>query len=494
MGQSVPPGGCAFCPYLFPRQQPPYAIQTIPHERRPHNLDAERSVLGAIIVNNVALIKAAEILHSGEFFLSQHERIFREMIKLGKTGQGIDLVTLTEELQRSGELEAAGGAPYLASLADGMPRVSNVENYAKIVAEKARLRQIIHAANDLQKEAFAANALSSDVLVKMESFVKGLNANGFTDERKLIAVDLIDFLTMSLEKIDFLIEPILPVSNSAMIFSPAGAGKTYIMLYLAYCVAAGRPECFVWNIPAARPVCYVDGEMDAPTLQERTQQIVRGFLDEEFIKPGSFKLITPDLQKKFPPRINTKDGRARIEDHCMEGGLLVLDNIVTLCPGGDEQESEDWAIIQEWILYLRRKRIATFLVQHAGKSGDQIGTSKKEIQLSCNLKLRTANDYTPEEGLKVEAHLTKLRRRGKDNRWDPRWAQPFEIVLRVDADTATFSTRPMRELLKKRVVEMLQAGMRENDVAKETGLNRFMIYRLKQRIKTEGAAAAGTGE
>jgi hypothetical protein len=456
----------------------------------PQNIEAERSVLGAVLLDNNALVKAAEHLHSGDFFLSQHERIFRKMLALADAQKPIDLMMLTDELQAGGELDSAGGAPYVASLADGMPKVSNVEHYAKIVAEKSRLRKIMHIGNDLFQGAGEKDAASIELLGKIESFVKDANSNGFVGDRKLVAVDLRDFLTMTLDKIDFIIEPILPVSNSAMIFSPTGAGKTYIMLYLAYCVAVGRPECFVWNIPSARPVVYVDGEMDCPTLQERGQEIARGFMDEGTPGANFFKLITPDLQKKFPPRINTKDGRARIEDHCTPGGLLVLDNIVTLCPGGDDKESEDWAVIQEWILYLRRKRIAVFLVQHAGKSGDQLGTSKKEIQLSCNLKLRTASDYTPEDGLRVEARLTKLRRRGKDGRFEPRWVQPFEIVLRVEAGTATFSTRPMLDLLKKKAVEMLIAGMRENDVAQETGLSRFVIYRLKQRIKSDGAAAA----
>jgi len=460
----------------------------------PQNIEAERSVLGAILLDNNALAKAVEHLHSGEFFLSQHERIFRKMVAMAEQQQAIEILTLTEELQRSGELDGAGGAPYLAALADGMPKVSNVEHYAKIVAEKARLRKIMHTANDILKETMNSDAVSIDLLGKLESFVKGANSNGFVGDRKLVAVDLADFLTMVLDKIDFIIEPILPMSNSAMIFSPTGAGKTYIMLYMAYCIASGRPECFVWNIPKARPVCYVDGEMDAPTLQERTQQIVRGFLGEDLAQPGFFKLITPDLQKKFPPRINTKEGRARIEDHCTERGVLVLDNIVTLCPAGDDKDSEDCAVIQEWILYLRRKHIAVFLVQHAGKSGDQLGTSKKEIQLSCNLKLRTASDYTPEDGLRVEARLTKLRRRGKDNRWDAKWAQPFEIVLRVDADVATFTTRPMLDLLRKKAVQMLLAGMRENDVAQETGLNRFQIYRLNKKIKSDGALAAENSE
>src|SRR5579885_1453519 len=102
----------------------------------PNNLDAERSILGALLLDNNAL-------KPEDFFLDQHRRVFNQMISLGENQQAIDLVTLTEELHRRGELEAAGGAPYLASLADGMPRVSNVEHYARIVKEKAVLRNLI---------------------------------------------------------------------------------------------------------------------------------------------------------------------------------------------------------------------------------------------------------------------------------------------------------------------------------------------------------------
>jgi putative DNA primase/helicase len=325
----------------------------------------------------------------------------------------------------------------------------------------------------------------------MTEFLK-LSSNGHADNA-LIAVDVMDFLNMKLDPIDFVIEPILPVSNSAMIFAPTGVGKTYIMLHMAYSVAVGIPYVFVWDIPRARPVVYVDGEMDQLTLQERLTEIAKGFLPVT-PAPGSLKIITPDQQPKFPPRINTKDGRARIEAHCQAGCLLILDNIVTLCPGGDDKESEDWSVIQEWILYLRRKGVSVFLVQHAGKSGDQIGTSKKEIQLSCNIKLRTQSDYTPEDGLRVEAKLTKLRRRGKDGQWNPKWAQPFEISYRTVDGAAEFTTRPMLGILRTKAIQMLQAGMRENDVAQETGLNRFQIYRLNKKIKSDGIAAAEAGE
>src|SRR5574337_1297424 len=99
----------------------------------PHNLDAERSVLGAILLDNHTLNVAVEKLKPEDFFLDQHRRVFQQMIALGETQQGIDLVTLTDQLHRSGELEAAGGPAYLAQLVDGVPRVTNVEHYARIV-------------------------------------------------------------------------------------------------------------------------------------------------------------------------------------------------------------------------------------------------------------------------------------------------------------------------------------------------------------------------
>src|SRR5437870_12775426 len=106
----------------------------------PNNLDAERSVLGAILLDNHALNAAIENLRAEDFFLDQHRRVFTQMIALGESQQAIDLVTLTEELHRRGDLEAAGGAAYLAQLVDGVPRITNVEHYARIVKEKAILR------------------------------------------------------------------------------------------------------------------------------------------------------------------------------------------------------------------------------------------------------------------------------------------------------------------------------------------------------------------
>jgi replicative DNA helicase len=137
----------------------------------PSNLDAERSILGAILLDNHVLNTAIESLKAEDFFLTQHRHVFKHMIALGETQQAIDLVTLTEELHRQGDLEAAGGAPYLASLVDGVPRVSNVEHYARIVKEKAILRNLIHATHNIQQRAFEGEDGADAILDNAESSI-----------------------------------------------------------------------------------------------------------------------------------------------------------------------------------------------------------------------------------------------------------------------------------------------------------------------------------
>src|ERR1700680_3949334 len=146
-------------------------VETTLERPLPNNLDAERSILGAILLDNNALNSAIESLKSEDFFLQQHRNVFNHMVALGEAQQAIDLVTLTEELHRHGELEASGGAPYLASLADGMPRVSNIEHYARIVKEKAILRNLIHTTHNIQQRAFEGEDGADAILDNAESSI-----------------------------------------------------------------------------------------------------------------------------------------------------------------------------------------------------------------------------------------------------------------------------------------------------------------------------------
>ena len=137
----------------------------------PHNLEAERSVLGAILVHNDAFNLAAQVIDSRDFYRDAHRRIFDRMVALNERHDAIDFVTLKEELARNGELDEVGGPAYVASLADGVPRATNVEYYARIVKEKSTLRSLIYAASKIVSNAYEADQESDLILDEAESAI-----------------------------------------------------------------------------------------------------------------------------------------------------------------------------------------------------------------------------------------------------------------------------------------------------------------------------------
>jgi len=156
----------------------------------PHNLEAERSVLGAILVHNDAFNLAVQVITPPDFYRDGHRRIFERMIALNERNQAIDFVTLKEELARAGELDAVGGPSYVASLADGVPRATNVEYYARIVKEKATLRNLIYAANKILGNAYEADQESDLILDEAESAIFAVADDrlkaGFVQMRDLV--------------------------------------------------------------------------------------------------------------------------------------------------------------------------------------------------------------------------------------------------------------------------------------------------------------------
>jgi len=137
----------------------------------PHNLEAERSILGAVLLDNHSLNAAVEKLRSEDFFLPQHRQIFQRMIQLAEHQQAIDVVTLMDDLARRGELDSAGGVAYLSQLADGLPRATNVEHYARIVKEKSVLRNLAFSAAAIQEQALAAGDDADVILDRAESTI-----------------------------------------------------------------------------------------------------------------------------------------------------------------------------------------------------------------------------------------------------------------------------------------------------------------------------------
>lgn len=134
----------------------------------PHSLDAEKSVLGAILCDNRAFDVVTTVIGADVFFRDAHRRIFEAMLRLADQHQPIDLVTLKEALERQGALDDVGGPVYLAALLDTGSTSTNVEYYARILKEKATLRAIIFNANKTLSDAYEADRDAAEVLEDAE--------------------------------------------------------------------------------------------------------------------------------------------------------------------------------------------------------------------------------------------------------------------------------------------------------------------------------------
>jgi replicative DNA helicase len=146
----------------------------------PANIDAEKTILGAILLDNAAHAEAAESLKPDDFALDSHRRIFLRMSELIDTGHAVDIVTLSNELAKYKEIEAVGGVAYLASLTEGLPRRPVIEDYVRIVKDKSLLRRLMGICSSAIAKAADQSQDAIGVLDETESRLLEVSEAGLT--------------------------------------------------------------------------------------------------------------------------------------------------------------------------------------------------------------------------------------------------------------------------------------------------------------------------
>jgi len=297
---------------------------------------------------------------------------------------------------------------------------------------------------------------------------------------RLRSVTAEELLSLPLPRREYALAPVLPLPGLAMLYAPRGVGKTFAALSVALGVASGG-TVLKWRAPKPRRVVYVDGEMPAGQMQERLARLIRA-ADAHPPEADFLRFISADLAAEGLPSL--ADGATQDALDRLMGDLgtevLILDNLSTLVTNLRENESDDWVSFQAWLLSQRRAGRCVLVIHHAGKSGQQRGTSRREDALDTVIALRRPADYGPERGAAFEAHLEKARGvTGGD-------AAPFAAEL-VETPEGGFAWawRDLGDERRARAAELLAAGVSIRDVAEETGLSRSAVHRLKQ---AQGAA------
>ena len=155
----------------------------------PSNVDAERSLLGSVLVNNENYYRIVESLRPEDFYLDAHRIIFRTMTALMEVSRAIDLITLQDHLLKNSSLESTGGIGYLSGLLDGIPHLVNIEHYIEIVRDKSLLRQVISTASKTMADAFDQAEPADAILDKAEQSLFALSERrtrtGFVSVREM---------------------------------------------------------------------------------------------------------------------------------------------------------------------------------------------------------------------------------------------------------------------------------------------------------------------
>lgn len=296
----------------------------------------------------------------------------------------------------------------------------------------------------------------------------------------LRSLNVRELLELEIPHREMILNPILPAQGLVMLYAPRGIGKTHVALWMAYTIACGDTMFGnKWQCEKPYKVLFVDGEMPASTLQMRLSNIIASS-EKELEDEDNLKIITPDYQELGIPDLSTLSGQEWLEPHLEGINLVILDNLSALCRSGRENESESWNPLQDWLLKLRRKGLSVLFVHHAGKGGNQRGTSKKEDILDTVIVLRKPNDYDPKAGARFEVHYEKARGFYGDE------ASPFEAWLKEEQGKMTWQVQEIETLQLNSLIDLYKDGLKQREIAQELGLGLGTVNRWIRRAKEEG--------
>ena len=307
------------------------------------------------------------------------------------------------------------------------------------------------------------------------------------DHPRMIVRSAFQFLERDFPPIEPIAGGVFLAPQIVMVYARPGVGKTYFSLTFAMALALGQKvDVCGWQVgEEPLPVLYVDGEMDGEEMQERIENLLRGSGTwQTRTEPSLYILSRADMfdaTGKGIPDLSDPLGREAIEDAIEQVGakVVIIDNLSSLVIKGDENSSEDWAEINQWLLRLRAMGLHVMVVHHAGKSGSQRGSSKREDNVNMIVKLEHPEDYEASDLGRFVLSLDKVRRVTKGSEVAKR---EVRIVERFGGQwlEATFPEADN----ESRILAAYESGITSpTEIAKEIGLSKSTASRHLKRLR-----------
>lgn len=292
------------------------------------------------------------------------------------------------------------------------------------------------------------------------------------------AVSVQELAVMTFPPREPLLPPLLHKQDLAMVFAPRGVGKTHFVMGMTFALASGTTFA-KWTAPMPRKVLFLDGELPGSVMQKR---LLMHCPDVEPAQ-GFLRVFTPDLLPDGVPLpdISTPEGQDTIDGMIdSDTEVVVIDNLSAWARTGRENEAESWLPVADWLLRLRRRGLAVILVHHAGKGGQQRGTSKREDLLDVVINLSRPKDYEPVQGATFVMSMTKARHiTGED-------AESLELALGGDEDRAVWTYRTVEASTYERVVMLAREGLGQSEIVAELEINKSNVSRHLRKARELG--------
>ena len=359
----------------------------------PHNMEAEQAILGAIFLEQDALVTATEIVTARDFYRPAHQRIYQVMVELGERGEPVDIVTVTAELGNRKHLEDVGGVTYLTDLANAVPTAANIEYYCRIIEQKAVLRQLIRTATKIVTDGYNQSEELGDLISDAEKNIMQISQKrtkgGFQHIKNVLmdAYERIESLSTSKGEITGLATGYpdldkmtsgLQKSDLIILAARPSVGKTAFALNVAQNVAARSGKVvaiFSLEMAAAqlvmRMIC-AEGNIDAGKIRS-------GYLDEDDWRKLTMSIGTlskasvyiDDTPGITMPEIRSKCRRLKAEQG--EVGLVMIDylQLISGRAGGDNRQQEVSEISRSLKLMARELHCPVIALSQLSRSVEQ---------------------------------------------------------------------------------------------------------------------------
>ena len=322
----------------------------------PHNIDAEKSLLGAILIDQEVLIDVVEIVKATDFYDKRHGKIFAGMIHLYQNHEGVDLITVTDELKKSGHLDEIGGSTYLAELTNHVPTAAHASSYAEIVSQNAVRRRLIKASADINSLAFDENLTVPQLLGQSEAELFSVSDSSLKQDLTSIS----DILDTSFDRINDLyvnkgvlrgiktgyrdldnMTAGLQRSDLIILAARPAMGKTTLVTNLAYNVATIEKKTVLFFSLEMSKEQLID-RMLADAAGVDSWNIRTGNLSEEdFAKlaEASGEMAEAPIFIDDTPGVSVLEMRtkARRAAHDGELGLIIIDYLQLMQGSGSAQ-------------------------------------------------------------------------------------------------------------------------------------------------------------